>query len=67
MVKEFCFRLSRRLWGGSKYKLPQKRLRGRLYLIQILTNRDDEDAQNAFIFFPSRFILKTNPLKTSKR
>ena len=30
MGKECCLRLSTRLWGGMKNKLPQKRLRGRL-------------------------------------
>ena len=31
MRKECCFPLSRRLWVGKKYDLPQKRLRGRLH------------------------------------
>ena len=28
--KECCSQVSRRLWGGMKYELPQKRLGGRL-------------------------------------
>ena len=28
MGKECCSRLSRRLWGGTKYELPEKRLVG---------------------------------------
>ena len=32
--KECCSRLSRRLWGGTKYELPLKRLHGRLLVSQ---------------------------------
>ena len=61
------FSIEQAFVGRVEIEAPQKRLRGRLYLIQILTNRDDEAAQKAFIFFPTGIILKTNPLKTSKR